>query len=488
LEKATTAPEKAEPEQSVDDDNDTEKVDASQILLDKQDVVTESPKISEPYLATTEYQTNAPVPEEPTESSSLQKIESSGGQLQREELNENKVLSNAAQEGKPTSDRRMAEEEHQTREVVGDERPSILQDSVGLKDSSEAVKHVGPQKSDIEKTGPIEKTKTGSTEENVSTKVESISSANIAPTTSKQNVTVVDTASVSGEAVKTVVKPNATRVTTQIVHETNTTGEISAPVRSVHPVVKTMNPTDTVKENMKPIPPALEHKIPVGHGSPVQSNQNITTHQMNSVINNLLSATDIPKTSDVAEPATSISSQSGPEESADAQSIGTKTFSFDLPMFNETIHKDLLMNESEWARELAAAAHPDEENTIHDPCTFIAENIHNVVGLNVTKEQVHNTLPTFRFLLDAATEKLDTIKNTLLACIEATTKHQVSENPGCMQIRSSVEKTCQELDLCRGRVDDIMSRAMRRIREVIDTDQLADALLMIRACAGQTYE
>ncbi|KAF7257969.1 hypothetical protein EG68_03679, partial [Paragonimus skrjabini miyazakii] len=486
IEQVTTAPEKAEPEQSVDDDKDTEKVDESQVLLDKQEAVTELPKISEPYQATEEYPTNPPVPEELTEPSALQKTESLEEQLQREKLNKNKVLSNAAQEAKPTSERRMAEEESQTRETVGKERPSILQDSVDLKDSSGAVKHVGAQNSNVEKTGPIENTKAGNSEEELPANVESIPNTNTASTASKQNMTVVDT--VSGQAVKTVVKSNTTRVITPIVHETNATGEISAPTKGVHPVVKTINSTDKVKENVKTIPPAPEHKIPVGHDSPVQSNPNSSMHQMDSVINNLLSTTDIPQKSHAAEPATSVSNQSSPEESTDAQSIGMKTFAFDLPMFNETIHKELLMNETEWARELAAAAHPDEENTIHDPCTFIAENIHNVVGLNVTKEQVHNTLPTFKFLLDAATEKLDTIKDTLLACIEATNNHRVSENPGCVQIRSLVEKTCQESDLCRGQENDIMSRAMRRIREVIDTDQLADALLMIRACAGQTYE
>ncbi|KAF8572381.1 hypothetical protein P879_00627, partial [Paragonimus westermani] len=480
---ATTAPEKTELEQNVVDDKDTEKVDATQVLVDKQDSVTELPKISESYQATGEPQINPPVPEELTEPSPLQKTGSSEGQPQREKFSDSKVPLSAVQEDKPTSERRMTEEKPQTREVAGKEPTSILQGSVDLKDSSGAVKHVDAQKSDTEKTEPIRNTKSTSTEqESAGVKT------NIAPTTSKQNVTIVDNASISGQAVKTIVKPNTTGVTTPIVHETTKTGEVSAPVGDVHPVVKTINPAHTVKDNMNAIPPAPEHKTPVGHDSPVQTNPNITTHQMNSVTNNLLSATDTPKQSYAAEPTTSISNQSRSEESTDAQSIGMKTFAFDLPMFNETIHKDLLMNESEWARELAAAAHPDEENTIHDPCTFIAENIHNVAGLNVTKEQVHNTLPTFRFLLDSATEKLDTIKNMLLACIEATTKHQVSENPGCMQIRSLVEKACQEFDLCKGRQDDIMSRTMRRIREVIETDQLADALLMIRVCAGQTYE
>ncbi|KAF5399516.1 hypothetical protein PHET_07474, partial [Paragonimus heterotremus] len=484
MEEVTTAPEKAEPEQSVADDKDTKKVDASQVLLDKQEVVTELPKISEPYQATEEYQTNPPVPEVLTESSPLLKTESSEEQLQREELNGNKLPLNAVQEAKPNSERGMAEEEPQAREGVGKERPSILEDSVVPKDSSGVVKQVVAEKPDIEKTKPVENTKTSSTEEGLTANMKSIPTTNIASTASRQNVTVVDT--VSSQALKTLVKSNTTLVTTPVVHGTNTTGEMSAPAGDVHPAVKTINSTDVVRESSKPLPPVPEHKIPVGNDSPVQSNPNISTHQMNSVINNLLSATDIPQKSHAIEP-TSVSGQSSPEESTDAQSTGMKTFAFDLPMFNETIHKDLLMNETEWARELAAAAHPDEENTIHDPCTFIGENIHNVVGLNVTKEQVHNTLPNFRFLLDAATEKLDTIKNTLLACIEATTKHRVSENPGCMQIRSLVEKTCQESDLCKGREDDIMSRAMRRIREVIDTDQLADALLMVSKCVKNLW-
>ncbi|KAA3682075.1 uncharacterized protein DEA37_0002169, partial [Paragonimus westermani] len=477
-EEATDAPEKSELGQNVVDDRDTEKVGVAQVLLDKQDLVTELPKISESYQATGEPEINPPVSEELTEPTPLQKTGSLEGKPQREKFSGNKVSSSAVQEDKPISERKVTEEEPQTREVAGKQRSSILQGSADLKDSSGAVKHVGAQTSDTEKTEPIRNTKSTSTEEE-SAGVKSISNTNIAPITPKQNVTIIDSASSSGQAVMTAVKLNTTGVTTPTLRETTKIGEVPEPVKDVHPVVKTVNPAHTVKENMNAIPPAPEHKTPVGHDSPVQPNPNITTHQMNSVANNLLSATDTPKQSYAAEPTSSTSSQSKSEESTDAESFGMKTFAFDLPMFNETIHKDLLMNESEWARELAAAAHPDEENTIHDPCTFIAENIHNVVGLNVTKEQVHNTLPTFRFLLDSATEKLDTIKNMLLTCIEATTKHQVSENPGCIQIRSLVEKACQEFDLCKGREDDIMSRTMRRIREVIETDQLADALLMV---------
>ncbi|OON15754.1 hypothetical protein X801_08439, partial [Opisthorchis viverrini] len=91
---------------------------------------------------------------------------------------------------------------------------------------------------------------------------------------------------------------------------------------------------------------------------------------------------------------------------------GFRAVSFDLPVYNESLHQELLMNESAWVKELAAAEHPEEQSTIHDPCVYISENIQSVVGLNVTKEQIHNSLPTFRFLLEADTEELATIRDT----------------------------------------------------------------------------
>ncbi|KAG5446566.1 hypothetical protein CSKR_114391 [Clonorchis sinensis] len=175
-------------------------------------------------------------------------------------------------------------------------------------------------------------------------------------------------------------------------------------------------------------------------------------------------------------------------EDSSLEQAGFKVVSFDLPIYNESLHRELLMNESDWVKELAAAEHPDEQSTIHDPCLYISENIQNVVGLNVTKEQIHNSLPTFQFLLEANTEELATIRDTLTACVNATAGKQEGSAPSCQQIRDLIKKTCETIKLCQGKESFIFTRSMERIRDVIETDQLADALLMIRACAGQTYE
>ncbi|TGZ74987.1 hypothetical protein CRM22_000627 [Opisthorchis felineus] len=201
---------------------------------------------------------------------------------------------------------------------------------------------------------------------------------------------------------------------------------------------------------------------------------------------------EIPSTL-LAEPTkvSHIVTEAPPTTEAEESSLeqeGFKVVPFDLPIYNESLHRELLMNESEWVKELAAAEHPDEQSTIHDPCLYISENIQSIVGLNVTKEQIHSSLPTFRFLLEADTEELATIRDTLTACVNATAGKQEDSAPSCQQIRDLIKKTCETIELCRGKESFIFTKAMERIRDVIETDQLGDALLMVRACAGQTYE
>ncbi|CAL8069935.1 unnamed protein product [Calicophoron daubneyi] len=189
-----------------------------------------------------------------------------------------------------------------------------------------------------------------------------------------------------------------------------------------------------------------------------------------------------PSTTNI--PALSASSKPKIDHSASQM----KDLVLDLPQLSDQLNGEPLINETLWAQELASAAHPDEENTIHDPCAFISETIHRVVGMNVSKEQVHSTLPTFKFLLTANTEELTTIKDTLLTCVEASTNKTANANAECQRILSLIRRTCEGIPQCKGKEDTVMTRAMKRIREVIDSDQLADALLMLRACAGQTYE
>lgn len=246
-------------------------------------------------------------------------------------------------------------------------------------------------------------------------------------------------------------------------------------IPKVIPASVTNETRDTATEE------TLEHKV---KAALLTSNATMSEDRSDSPLQHTSESSEHPE---VAGPGEEIlQSSSSDQDGTDLSAM--KAFSFDLPIYNQSIHKELMLNESEWTKELAESTHPDEEHTIHDPCTFISENIHKVVGLNVTKEQVHNTLPTFRFLLDANTEELTTIKEMLLGCVEATEKKKGNTDPGCQKIRSLISKTCHAMDTCKNQEEQLMSKVMERIREVVDSDQLADALLMIRACAGQTYE
>ncbi|VEL19710.1 unnamed protein product [Protopolystoma xenopodis] len=68
-------------------------------------------------------------------------------------------------------------------------------------------------------------------------------------------------------------------------------------------------------------------------------------------------------------------------------------------------------NETSWAARIAAAAPVARDAVIDDPCVFISQSIQEVVGLDVTRQQVHAMLRLFGFLRQANMEELATVKD-----------------------------------------------------------------------------